>query len=229
MEYDAAESDNDSDRQLLPGWTGSGGRTGASEGSEDANWERELHTLCVFDPVEMPPWAQRRSYLVSALNDAPLQRKWTRWRWREQPDLASVRGVEAVMLYERGVDCRTEQRCTRCRAGEGMSPQCVVLPRQARTGEEAVPCSNCLYDGVASGCSSFAGVGPAEDRDLEDVADATGLVDHMAVLELIARLKRPPGMRRDQSLPARARRIEIAALHIAQAAREWGHKMAMER
>jgi hypothetical protein len=58
--------------------------------------------------------------------------------------------------------------------------------------------------------------------------DPDKVVDHMAVLEMIAQLKRPSGTRRDHSLPERARRIEAAALQIAQAARDWREKMGVQ-
>lgn len=65
-------------------------------------------------------------------------------------------------------------------------------------------------------------------RSSEPMGDPDKVVDHMAVLEMIAQLKRPPGSRRDHSLATRARRIEAAALHIAQAAREWGERAAKD-
>lgn len=133
------------------------------------------------------------------------------------------------MLYERGTERDASSRCNRCRAGQGVSPQCIVLPDEARDGvrEPGEPCSNCLFDDIGGSCNVFGRRTPQQHR-FEPLGDPDGVVDHMAVLEMIAKLKRPKGEARDHSLQTKAKRIEKAALHIAQAAREWGEKMARE-
>ena len=221
MEYNVEETENEANKAglALPSLTEGLARLGSGSSDDPRELEREIHALCIFDPISIPKSAYSRTLITDALKDVPARRKWGRWRWRGPPDLSSMRVVEAVMVYERGIECQPERRCTRCRAGEGYSPQCVV-PTQTRSGREAGPCSNCLYDGWGSNCSVSANRVSGRDEDT--------VVDHMAVMDLIAGLKRPAGMTRDHSLQTRARRIETAALHIAQAAREWGDKMARE-
>ena len=144
---------------------------------------------------------------------------------------SQVRVAEAVLVYERGSEKTHTQRCNRCRAGQGISPQCVIPPDEVMEGQAPGPCSNCIYDGIAHTCN-VSGRGSPTNRDFsrsnEPLGNPDNVVDHMAVLEMIANLKRPAGARRDHSLPARAQRIEAAALHIARAAREWGERMARD-
>lgn len=230
MEYDAEESDNDSDIPSAHGWPGPLGRQATAfpgDGGELA--AREIHALCTFDTITIPPAAQPRSPLIDVLGRIPTRRQWGRWRWREQPAFSQVRVAEAVMLYERGVEQMTTQRCNRCRAGQGISPQCVVGPEEIQDGRGSGPCSNCVYDGIGHSCNASGRSTPVSagrSRSSEPLGDPERVVDHMAVLEMIAQLKRPAGSRRDHSLATRAQRIESAALHIAQAAREWGEKAA---
>ncbi|KAH8125339.1 hypothetical protein FP744_10007013 [Trichoderma asperellum] len=235
MEYDAEESDNDADQgPSIQGWPGGLERHASDHPSETEDLAmREMHALCVFDDVSVPPSVRPWSYLIEALSAVPTVRRWGRWRWRGEPAFGEVRVAEAIMMYERGVEQRTSnRRCGRCRAGQGISPQCVVAPEGIGQAPGVTgPCSNCLYDGVEHGCNVSGRMTPvsgSRDRSGESMRDPDKVVDHMAVLELIAQLKRPSGTRRDHSLPERARRIEAAALQIAQAARDWREKMGVQ-
>lgn len=232
MEYDVEESDNDSDIPSAHGWPGILSRDAtAFPGDAGDLAAREIHALCVFDAITVPPAAQPRSPLIDALGRLPTRRQWGRWRWRQQPAFSESRVAEAIMMYERGVEQATPQRCNRCCAGQGISPQCVVGPDELNNGREPGPCSNCHYDGVGHSCNASGRSTPVSagrSRSSEPMGDAEKVIDHLAVLEMIARLKRPPGTRRDNSLATRARRIEAAALQIAQAAREWGEKAAKD-
>ncbi|KAK4084459.1 uncharacterized protein Triagg1_939 [Trichoderma aggressivum f. europaeum] len=235
MEYDAEESDNDADHgPSIQGWPG-GLERHTSDHPDDLGdlAMREMHALCVFDDVSVPPSARPWSYLIEALSPVPTVRRWGRWRWREEPAFAEVRVAEAIMMYERGIEQNTsDRRCSRCRAGQGISPQCVVSPEGIGQAPGVTgPCSNCLYDGVEHACNASGRrtpVGGSRDRGGESMRDPDKVVDHMAVLEMIAQLKRPSGTRRDHSLLERARRIEAAALQIAQAARDWREKMGVQ-
>ncbi|KAL7812954.1 hypothetical protein V8C44DRAFT_328519 [Trichoderma aethiopicum] len=234
MEYDAEESDNDADPgPSIQGWPGGLERHASDHPDEASDLAmREMHALCVFDDVSVPPSARPWSYLIEALSPLPIVRRWGRWRWREEPAFAEVRVAEAIMLYERGIEQNTsDRRCSRCRAGQGISPQCVVAPEGINQAQGVTgPCSNCLYDGVEHACNASGRRTPlsgGRDRVGESMRDPDKVVDHMAVLEMIAHLKRPSGTRRDHSLMERARRIEAAALQIAQAARDWREKMGV--
>ncbi|PNY25499.1 Uncharacterized protein TCAP_04561 [Tolypocladium capitatum] len=236
MEYDAEEGDNDeSEGPVIHGWTGGMERHAAalSRDVEDRGID-EIHALCIFDDVVAARCVQPASPRTKVLDTAPPVRKWGRWRWREPPTLAHVRSVEAIMLYERGVEQQLHGRCDRCRAGQGISPQCVVASAGLHGwhGPGGVgPCSNCLYDGAEHACSASGEWTPGSEggeRTSPVSPDPERVVDHMAVLDMIARLKRPAGATRDHSLPVRARRIEAAALEIAQAAREWGEKLSRD-
>lgn len=229
MEYDAEESENDSDRPSLPSLTEGMAQLGALSGDGTMELERGIHALCIFDPVSIPASVQpgTATHLANVLSRLPVVRSWGRWRWRDPPDLSDARIVEAIIIYERGFEVRPAQRCHLCRAGEGVSPQCIMMPSEARRASDVVSCSNCYYEGCAAQCNANASarMSPSSDKSLVH-HEGDVLVDYMAVLEVIAALKRPPGADRDQSLATKARRIEVAALHIAQAAREWGEKMA---
>ena len=231
MEYDVQESD-DSDRPSLRSF----GRHPSDAPPEDIGdlAAREVHALCVFDQLpRMAPSDLPRSKLTDLLVRFPKRRNWGRWRWRAPPSLSDARVIQAVLMYERGSEREATSRCNRCRAGQGVSPQCIVLPDEARDeirGEPGGPCSNCLYDDIGGSCNAFGRRTPVSSRQpkFEPLSDPESVIDHMAVLEMIASLKRPKGEARDNSLPTRAKRIEKAALHIAHAAREWGEKMAKE-
>lgn len=228
MEYDVQESD-DSDRPSLRSF----GRHPSDAPPDDMGDRaaREIHALCVFDALPfLPPREQPQTPLTKLLSKFPAKRTWGRWRWRAPPSLTNLRVVEAVMMYERGSERDASLRCNRCRAGQGVSAQCIVLPDEAidDVREPGGPCSNCLYDDIGGSCNAFGRRTPQRQQRFEPLGDPDGVVDHLAVLEMIARLKRPRGEARDYSLQTKARRIEKAALHIAQSAREWGEKMAKE-
>lgn len=79
------------------------------------------------------------------------------------------------MVYERGVAQHPDDRCGRCRAGQGISPQCVVASAELLPDGK---CSNCLFDN--------ADCGSTPSRVASELAkgggDSVRVVDHMAVL-----------------------------------------------
>jgi hypothetical protein len=226
MEYDAEESD-DSDRRSMQGLGAASKRhaTNPQDSTTDLA-AQEIHALCIFDDIPALSIGRPKSQLIDALSGALPKRKWGRWRWRGPPLLSDIHVMEGIFLYERGVELSAEHRCSNCRAGKGVSPQCVVVPSHLNSQDDPLPCSNCIYDGTTKSCNALGSRGSRTERRSDPLRDPDRVVDHLAVLDLIARLKRPSGSCKDHSLPERARRIERAALHIAQAAREWGERMA---
>ncbi|UNI23591.1 hypothetical protein JDV02_009401 [Purpureocillium takamizusanense] len=221
LEYDEEESDREGRQgSAIHVWKG-GLQRRAARMIEDAEDEadKEIHALCIFDDVTEIVSSDSASAALQKLRASPAVRKWARWRWRHPPSHSDKRCVEAIMVYERGVSQHPEDRCNRCRSGQGISPQCVVAPTESWPGGE---CSNCLFDNVdCNGTPSRIAAELAKGD-----GDSLRVVDHMAVLELIARLKRPPGAGKEHTLPGKAKRIEVAALQIAQAARDWGEKIS---
>ncbi|KAI9171801.1 hypothetical protein HJFPF1_01292 [Paramyrothecium foliicola] len=210
MEYDAEESihGNECSRRTEHHCDSS-----PEDGTNDSAME-EIHALCVFDDLPALSMNRPRSALTDSLSGALPKRKWGRWRWRQAPVLSEMNVVEAIIL-----------------SGKGVSPQCVMAPRRGVRGGDAWRCSNCIYDGAPNCCIASTGrIATLADTDTQArrPEDADQVVDYMAVLSLIAQLRRPPGSRRDQSLQARASRIEHAALGIAQAARHWRENMVAQ-
>lgn len=223
LEYDEEESDSDgrqgSSIQVCKGGLQRRAARLIEYGEDEA--AKEIHALCVFDDIAGSVSSHAALATPQRLRASPVVRKWARWRWRHVPNLSDKRSLEAVMVYERGVAQHPDDRCGRCRAGQGISPQCVVASAELLPDGK---CSNCLFDN--------ADCGSTPSRVASELAkgggDSVRVVDHMAVLELIARLKRPPGASREHTLPGKAKRIEVAALQIAQAARDWGEKISQE-
>ncbi|KFA67191.1 hypothetical protein S40285_10290 [Stachybotrys chlorohalonatus IBT 40285] len=228
MEYDVEEGRNSHERSQSHHWTSEDAATLADDGMDQTT--TRIHALCIFDEIPQLSTLQLRSQLIDSLSALPMRRRWGRWRWREQPMTTSLAIMEAIMLYERGAEQGPGRRCSHCRAGQGISPLCVVAPDQVRNGQDAGPCSNCLYDGMSHVCNASGRRTPSISAKSEfgPMDDPDRVVDHMAVLEMIAQLKRPSGVGRDHSLEGRARRIELAATHIAQAARDWGDKISRQ-
>ncbi|KAJ6443008.1 multiple RNA-binding domain-containing protein 1 [Purpureocillium lavendulum] len=221
LEYDEEESDSDrGDGTSIHFWTAGLQRRAArlSEFAEDEAG-KEIHALCVFDDIARSVSSFAASASFQKLGVTPAVRRWARWRWRHAPNLSDRRCLEAVMAYERGVARHQDDRCLRCCAGQGISPQCVIAPTESFPNGQ---CSNCLFDNVECSCNSRR-----DAREFVKGADPLPVVDHMAVLELIARLKRPAGASKEHtSMPNKAKMIEVAALQIAQAAKDWGERVS---
>ncbi|KAK1624344.1 hypothetical protein BDP81DRAFT_267883, partial [Colletotrichum phormii] len=58
---------------------------------------------------------------------------------RASPDISQTPVLEAVMLHERGDLQNSEEQCSKCRKGDGISAECVKMP-----GIYNGACSNCL-------------------------------------------------------------------------------------
>ncbi|KAH9885695.1 hypothetical protein F4778DRAFT_499937 [Xylariomycetidae sp. FL2044] len=164
------------------------------------------------------------SSVISRLEALPVRRVWKRRGPMEVPARSLQRTAEAITIYERGDILTAADRCDRCRRGNTASPECVVVPHVAGNA-----CSNCLYEGMAWRCSLSClpehlwGASPERHKHRE-TSSFRG-EDLRPVLDLIEQLQRVD--RRDNTdldIPQIARRIEQAALHIAEAAREWGRR-----
>jgi hypothetical protein len=185
----------------------------------------------VYDPVHLPPSGIQKTPHIRQLGSMPIQRAWRRRCAWTEPDLRQAQTVEAMMLYERGDVLAVTAECSRCKGGNGVSRECVVMP--ATCGSV---CSNCLYDGKGASCdllqSSTIRTGPGSDTQQNwrhgDVKPKKS--DYMTVLKLIEQMKQSStSSPKASDGKTRARQIEEAALQVARAAREWGYKEAEQR
>jgi hypothetical protein len=132
--------------------------------------------------------------------------------------------TEAIMVYERGRIQPPEAMCSRCRRGQGASPECVKID----THRDGV-CSNCLLSRASpSRPSPSRDFSPARRFITAAVPPSTAREDMAAVWKVIAGVlatqQRDDYCRLDDAgQPAAARRIEDAALLVARSADEWGH------
>ena len=226
-EYEAAESDEDNDKQYLNGWLSYLRRNASAVPDETVDpAARDIYCLCVFESPDkfVPP--QLRSPLIDGLRHLPPRRLWARWRWREQPPVSQLHVAEALVLYEKGIQQTMNKRCKRCRAGDGPSPQCVVVPDDLRNPHRPGPCSNCLCDGAGDTCNAAGRPAAREYRreaGRQSTQDSESIPDHLVVLSMIAKAHGPSGSFDDHA--TRARQIESAALYIARAARRWGQEL----
>ncbi|KAI6086419.1 hypothetical protein F4821DRAFT_278486 [Hypoxylon rubiginosum] len=180
----------------------------------------------VYDTVFLPPLGFSKTPTIRRLGYMPIRRAWKRRSAAEKPNLRQARIIEAIMIYERGMVLNTESRCHRCKEGKGVSPECVIEP-----GSGGNTCSNCRFDGMGSQCQvqdapSKHSNGGNDNKSNESATKTTGSTkdDYVIVLKLIQQMKQKScgGLAKGDDVSLRAKRIEEAALKIAQAAREWG-------
>ncbi|KAI0130275.1 hypothetical protein BJ170DRAFT_619397 [Xylariales sp. AK1849] len=172
----------------------------------------------IYDPVRLPPPGIPKTPSIRRLGSLPIQRAWRR-RCSREPDLRQTRVIKAMMLYERGELVGTNQECHRCQEGGGASRECVILPSMFSD-----TCSNCLYDGVDEQCSIASDASTTTTRGNTTKIEGTQprKSDFMVVLNLIEQMKQSDAKGSDACTKAQI--IEEAALQVARAAREWGHR-----
>ncbi|KAI0146191.1 hypothetical protein GGR57DRAFT_506485 [Xylariaceae sp. FL1272] len=193
----------------------------------------------IYDDVCLPPTGMAKTLSIRRLGRMPIRRAWRRKSYKEKPDLQQINIVEAIMVYERGQIVDADMQCDWCRDGKGATRECVIMPCIGET-----ICSNCLYDGNATGCNICHNATRPPDRLKTDDSEAkandrgkstaqinptvedyvSGPTILMIVLKLIEQMKRASaiGLKNDINIAAKAKRIERAALEVARAAREWG-------
>ncbi|KAK7757656.1 hypothetical protein SLS62_000033 [Diatrype stigma] len=191
-----------------------------------------------------------RTPAIRQLGAMPIRRAWRRRSSRERPNVRREPVVEAIMMYERGEVLDRVGRCSRCSEGKGISRECVVVSPRLSSGNGVDACSNCLYDGLGDDCDALQRCSyrrssrkrsrsDAKDKDKgkgEEGGNNSGprREDYITVLKLIEQVKNSTSAataagagaesKRDQSVVAKAKRIEEAALQVARAAREWGRR-----
>ncbi|KAH8660028.1 hypothetical protein BX600DRAFT_467107 [Xylariales sp. PMI_506] len=187
----------------------------------------------IYDRVHLPPPGVPKTVTIRRLGYMAIQRAWRRRAGKPEPDMGRPDVIEGMMLYERGQVLRLRGECARCSRGEGVSPECVILPSVCGN-----MCSNCLFDGAGHSCDipdplavypprrSVADDCRATDDDrhvlhVEPVKPRKS--DFVLVLKLIEQIKQSATSdAKGTDAAARAKRIEEAALQVAKAARQWG-------
>lgn len=191
-----------------------------------------------------------RTPAIRQLGAMPIRRAWRRRSSRERPNVRREPVVEAIMMYERGEVLDRVGRCSRCSEGKGISRECVVVSPRLSSGNGVDACSNCLYDGLGDSCDALQRCsyrrlsrkrsrsdgkdkdeGKGEGGEGEGINSGPRREDYITVLKLIEQVKNNTGAgtagagsKKDQSVVAKAKRIEEAALQVARAAREWGRR-----
>ncbi|KAI2627674.1 hypothetical protein GGR54DRAFT_589995 [Hypoxylon sp. NC1633] len=189
----------------------------------------------VYDPMSLPPSGGVKTPAIRRLGRMPIRRAWRRRNSREGPDLGSSRTVEIIMVYERGQLLSRQSQCTRCQRGEGISPGCVVLepepqPQETSSSVAEKACSNCMYDGRFDECDARV---PSPEPSLPSRVQTPSQIKrsfasnptHLVALDLVDKALKAKDIDGKGDVVARAKQIEMAALEIAQAAREWGLKV----
>ena len=112
---------------------------------------------------ELPASVPKTSTML-ALAELKVRRDW-QCRWTRvtngqaifgQPDFSKAHHIEAVMIYERGVERTGRERCFDCSSGNGISPDCVVMSA-SELGSAPVlteACSNCVYRQTQASCNA---------------------------------------------------------------------------
>ncbi|TDZ37394.1 hypothetical protein C8035_v007070 [Colletotrichum spinosum] len=174
------------------------------------------------------------------LGPLPVRRSWVARPGLPSPDISRRAVLEAVMLHERGQVQPPDQRCTRCRRGEGFTPECVKI-----AGISNNACSNCL---MARALANPRGSDPAtaavprptrsysaERRSISAaIPPSIPKEDLIAVWNLIAGVisaqpqdcVTPDDDADGTEMPGK--RIEDAARLVARSADEWGHTVEEE-
>ncbi|KAL0944816.1 uncharacterized protein CTRU02_202703 [Colletotrichum truncatum] len=165
--------------------------------------------------------------LMKQLGVLPIRRAWRGRSGEASPDITHTPVVEAIMLHERGEVQLPEQQCSKCREGEGASPECVKIP-----GIHNGACSNCLIArALVSPGSTTRPIRSysAERRSISaTMPPSIPKEDLIAVWNLIAGVisTQPQECFFDDGTETPGKRIEDAARLVARSADEWGHTVS---
>lgn len=177
-------------------------------------------------PITQPQQQEAPTEVIRRLSPLAVLRVWNPRPDHAAPDASQPHVAEAIMVHERGEVQPPNNRCPRCRRGEGISPDCVKIP-----GIHDGTCSNCLVARCPGG--SAAPPRPvrsysAERRSISAaMAASTPKEDLIAVWNLIAGViaaqPRECFFEDEAEEEAPGKRIEDAARLVARSAEEWGH------
>ncbi|KAK6221231.1 hypothetical protein QIS74_04799 [Colletotrichum tabaci] len=202
-----------------------------------------LHSQSPSLPTPTPTLtpAPAATETMKRLGPLPIRRA---WRSRPEaaasssPDVSHAPVLEAIMLHERGEAQSPDRQCSKCRKGEGISPECVKIP-----GIHNGACSNCLMARASPGPGPGTTTASparrpvstrsysAERRSISAaISPSVPKEDLIAVWNLIAGVMatQPHGClveddASEPSPPPPGKKIEDAARLVARSADEWGH------
>ncbi|KAF6828936.1 hypothetical protein CMUS01_08368 [Colletotrichum musicola] len=175
-------------------------------------------------PITQPQQSQPTE-VMRRVSPLAVLRPWNPRLDLAAPDASQPHVAEAIMVHERGEVQHPDNRCPRCRRGEGISPDCVKIP-----GIHGGTCSNCLM----ARCPGRSAAPPrpvrsysAERRSISAaMAPSTPKEDLIAVWNLIAGVVAAQPREcffEDEAEETPGKRIEDAARLVARSAEEWGH------
>ncbi|KAK1673600.1 hypothetical protein BDP55DRAFT_219817 [Colletotrichum godetiae] len=177
----------------------------------------------------LPPQITPTTETMRFLGPLPVRRAWRARPGRASPDISQAPVLEAVMLHERGDLQNSEEQCSKCRKGDGISPECVKMP-----GIYNGACSNCLLARTSNrpGASgrpirSYS----AERRSISaTISPSIPKEDLIAVWNLIAGViaTQPQECFTEDGSEPPGKKIEDAARLVARSADEWGHTIKEE-
>lgn len=166
---------------------------------------------------------------MKKLSTLPIRRAWNASADHASSGVSQTLVQEAIMLHERGEVQTPEQQCSKCRRGEGISPECIKI-----SGIHNGVCSNCLMTlafsrpGLAArAIRSYS----AERRSISaTMSPSIPKEDLIAVWNLIAGVisRQPQECFFDDGSEPSGKRIEDAARLVARSADEWGHNVKEE-
>ncbi|KXH51150.1 2-dehydropantoate 2-reductase [Colletotrichum nymphaeae SA-01] len=166
---------------------------------------------------------------MKVLGPLPVRRAWRVRPGRASPDISQAPVLEAVMLHERGDLQGSGDQCSKCRRGDGISPECVKMP-----GINNGACSNCLLARTSDRPGSSARPVrsySAERRSISaTISPSIPKEDLIAVWNLIAGViaTQPQECFTEDGSEPPGKKIEDAARLVARSADEWGHTIKEE-
>ncbi|KAI3546564.1 hypothetical protein CSPX01_04219 [Colletotrichum filicis] len=166
---------------------------------------------------------------MKILGPLPVRRAWRVRHGRASPDISQTPVLEAIMLHERGDLQGSQDQCSKCRRGDGISPECVKMP-----GIYNGACSNCLLARTSDrpGSSSRPVRSySAERRSISaTISPSIPKEDLIAVWNLIAGViaTQPQECFTEDGSEPPGKKIEDAARLVARSADEWGHTIKEE-
>ncbi|EXF77849.1 hypothetical protein CFIO01_04103 [Colletotrichum fioriniae PJ7] len=167
--------------------------------------------------------------IMRILGPLPVRRAWRVRPGQVSPDISQAPVLEAVMVHERGDLQGAEDECSKCRRGDGISPECVKMP-----GIYNGACSNCLLARTSNRPGSSARPirsYSAERRSISATISPTiPKEDLIAVWNLIAGViaTQPQECFTEDGSEPPGKKIEDAARLVARSADEWGHTIKEE-